>query len=553
MANYLGIEIGPDAVRGALLKTQLRKVQVARYIEVPIVHSVAIDPALAAMGAPDGAPAVAHQAPVDPVQAAIRELLVQLGPPRPSIIAALPGEEASIRRIELPAAAAKKIDELLPFEMEALVPFDAEQTMLDHQPIETAEGKLHVLVVAVPKDRIRQQLDHLTTLGADPQELAVGAAALDALPLVVPALATEGPHFVIHTGPKRTDVCVLRGGRCELARTISAGVADIADVSFAASAASAMAMPGVRFAGTAAERLVRELKQTLASWRMQGGGAPASFQVSGAGGADPRIAAWIGEVLGQPVQLLELPDATPSAQPDPQARARFALALALAARPLIKGKRVDLRKGEFVARRTTGWVRQHAPLLSACAASIVVAFLFSTYAQWSVLDARRALLEDELARVTRERLGEETRSPTRARTLLEGGGSRTDPLPRFTAYDALAAISAAIPADITHDVQRLHVDLGDDRSGGHFELSGVVSSIEDRDRIAQALGQVECFREVELGPLTQAPNERRSYRIEADIQCPGDAPPGGASKRRGGRSRSSSSGGSSARSTGGGE
>ncbi|MDQ3032914.1 MAG: hypothetical protein M3Y87_10890 [Myxococcota bacterium] len=214
------------------------------------------------------------------------------------------------------------------------------------------------------------------------------------------------------------------------------------------------------------------------------------------------------------------------------------LALALAARALGRGKRIDLRKGEFVARRTTGLVRQHAPLFATCAAAIVMAFFFSTYARWSVLDSRRESLEAQLGEVTRERLGEETHSPTRARTLLASGGTRNDPLPRFTAYDALSSISAAIPTDVTHDVQRLQINLGDDRSGGHFELAGIVGSIEDRDRIAQALGGVECFQEMELGPLTQAPNDRRLYRIEADIRCPGDEPP---ESTRGGRGRSRSS------------
>src|SRR5687767_13502219 len=155
MANYLGIEIGPDVVRGALIKTQLRKVQVARYLEVPIAAAAPLElaPMLEPTAAPpvDGAappaPPPAPLAPGDPVRAAIRELIRQCGTPVPSIIAAMPGEESSIRRIELPAAAAKKIDELLPFEMEALVPFDAEHTLLDHQPIETADGKVRVLVV----------------------------------------------------------------------------------------------------------------------------------------------------------------------------------------------------------------------------------------------------------------------------------------------------------------------------------------------------------------------------------------------------------------------
>ncbi len=540
MANYLGIEIAPDVVRGVLIKTALRKVQIARFLEVPILASVTPELAQTPFEG-EGTPA---PLPPDPTEVALRELVMRMGPPRPSILLSVPGEEASMRRIELPAAVAKKIDELLPIEMETLVPFDAEEALLDHQPIETAEGKLHILVAAIPKARVQKHLAQFDAWGVDPDELAVGAAALDGLTNIVPTLTTGGPHLVVHFGARRTDACVLARGHIELARTISAGITDVGDAGFASSGGF-----GSEFAGSAAERLARELRQTLAASRMQGI-EPTAVHVSGVGVHDPRVLQWVSEITGHGAQLLAVPDVMIPGQRgalvpsglEPEVRASYGLALALAARALGKTKRIDLRKGEFAPRRSSGFVRRHAALLGSCAAAIVCAFLFSTYAQWSVLESRRTMLEEQLAQVTRERLGEETRSPSRARTLLESGGTRNDPLPRFTAYDAIAAISAAIPEGITHDVQRLHVNIGDDRSGGHFELAGIVSSIEDRDRIAQALGGIECFRELDLGPLTQAPNDRRLYRVEADIRCPGDEGPEDGRRGRS-RSRSGSSGG----------
>lgn len=530
MASLLGIEIGEGAVRGALVRTGFRKVLIARYAEVPI-----LPPAELAMG--EDGQAIVHE---DPTRGAVQELMRLSSPPTPATIVALPGDEASIRRIDLPAAAIKKIDELLPIEMEAVVPFDPEVTMLDHQVIGVDGGLARVLVAAVPKERVRERLGVWQSLGLEPQELAVGAASLEGLARLVPVLAEPGPHVVLHLSARRTEVCILVNGRAELARTISIGATELAEASRAASSAYG----GGGRAAAAAERLGRELRQTLAAWRMQGGAVPAGLHLSGEGLHDGVAVAWVSEVLAQPAAILDLPDATPPSNLDVPTRARFAIALGLAARAMGKDKRIDLRKGEFVARRTTGLVRQHAGLFAACGAALVTSFLFSTYAQWSVLDNRRLALETELESVTRDRLGQATTSPTQARSLLESGGRRNDPLPRFTAYDAMAAISAAIPADIEHDVQRLHVDLGDDRSGGHFELAGVVSSIEEIDRISQALGDNPCFREIERGPVTQAHDSRRSYRIEADILCPGDeAPETGRRRGRGGASATKTGGG----------
>ena len=528
MASILGLEIGVNSVRAALVKTALRKVQVARYIEVPIVSLplAAPEPFMSVEPQPGAATTSGEMArpstpPSSPLHAAIREVLRQAGPPAPQIVLTMPGEELSIRRISLPMAAIRKLDELLPFEMEALIPFAQDDTLLDHQPIETADGQIHLLAVAAPKGKVRAELESWAALGIDPSEVAAGAAALDGLPMLVPTLATEGPHVVLHFGARRTDVCVLRKGRTELARTISAGVADLVDVEYAASTHGGST--------SGAMLLARELKQSLAGWRMQGGAEPEALWVAGEAGSDPRLLGWLSELLGKTATPLGLPEAVGA---DPESRARFALALGLAARTLGKGRRVDLRKGEFVKKRSMGAIRPLIPLLSACGAAIVLSFMFSVYARWSVADARRTMLEDELARVTRTTLGQETRSVTQARTLLETGRRGGDPLPHFTAYDALQSISEAIPTEVRHDVRRLSIELGDGRSEGHFELQGVVGTIEDRDRISQALGQVQCFRELSNGPVTQSGEDRRQYRIEGDIRCPGDEPPESESRRR---------------------
>lgn len=106
-------------------------------------------------------------------------------------------------------------------------------------------------------------------------------------------------------------------------------------------------------------------------------------------------------------------------------------------------------------------------------------------------------------------------------------------MPAFTAYDALVAVSGAVPEGVAHDLSRLSIDLGDARSGGHLEIQGTVGRVEDAERISQALGEVPCFRSLELGPATTTADGRRTYRIEADILCPGAAAAeGGRSRRR---------------------
>ena len=175
MANLIGIEIDAFSVRGAVVKTQFRRAQVMRYIEVPLASFE--DAALL-----DAAPAS------DGTSRAVKELLRQAGAGADTI-ASLSAADVSLRRIELPIAAAKKVDELLPFEVESLIPFEAEETLLDYQTIEGDASKLRMLVCAAPKDRITERLRVLDEDGLDPVSLIPSAPALAGLTAFIPALA----------------------------------------------------------------------------------------------------------------------------------------------------------------------------------------------------------------------------------------------------------------------------------------------------------------------------------------------------------------------------
>jgi general secretion pathway protein L len=550
MANLLGIDIGPTSVRGVLVKTQLRRFQLAQYLEVPLEAESAPLPDTeggpseaagvdAAPGAPTVGPAEATRS--TPLARALGELVRQAGGEAVDIIATLPGDLVSLRRVDLPKAAEKKIDELLPFELESVLPFEIGDTLLDHQPIEATATELHLLVSAAPKARIREELARLAESGADPVELVPAPAALAGLAAFVPTLASDGPHIVIVLGAHATDVCVLRKGKAELARTLSVGRAQLTRPDgFGSPGAMPFAGTGGRIETEGAVRFGRELKQTLMAHRMQGGAEPESIAVGG-DVEIPGLFEFLSEHLGRSVVPIAMPEVVstarqPVASPEPAARLHFATALGAVGHTLGRGKHLDFRKGEFVKKRDLGVLRDLGPLFAIGGAAVACAFFFSIYARWSVLDGRRELLEAELSRVTAASLGEETRDPARARALLETGRRSSDPMPAFTAYDAMVAVSGAVPEGVAHDLSRLSIDLGDARSGGHLEIQGTVGRVEDAERISQALGEVPCFRSLELGPATTTADGRRTYRIEADILCPGatGAESGRSRRRRGG-------------------
>ena len=100
MARFLGIDIGDNALRGVLVRSALRKLEVERYVEIPLT---------AAPDSPGRLPELAE---------AGRNLLRALASAPDAIVGGVAGEETSLRVLELPAAARKRIAEVLPFELE---------------------------------------------------------------------------------------------------------------------------------------------------------------------------------------------------------------------------------------------------------------------------------------------------------------------------------------------------------------------------------------------------------------------------------------------------
>jgi Tfp pilus assembly PilM family ATPase len=499
MPRILGLDIADDSVRGAVVRLALRRIEVERYAEAPIT------------------PADDPEGKAEALAEAMRQLMTDLDRTVDGAVVALSGEEASLRRIDVPAAAVKRLKQVLPFELESLLPFELDEALIDYQPISKGFGQVAVLATAVPKTRIVQRLAELSPSSVEVMEMAVGAAALDGLVHVVPALGSGGPHFLVHVDRRSTDIAILENGRCVLARTVSSGLDDLER-------------------GLRAE-LDSGMRRTLAGYRSQGGSEPVSFFLSGLGPEVPACVAELEAILGLPVTTLTLP--TPPIVP-PEWAPRFARALALAARMAGKEKRINLRQGEFAPTRTIGGIRKHVRLLGIGAAAVLAAFLFSVTARHSVLSAEHDVLVERLASTSKELLGEEVRTAAEARALLNRQRTAPDPLPRFDAFDALDAVSRSIPAEITHTTRRLLIEIDDESHDGRFEIEGQVGSIAERDTIAGKLEEQGCFQESERGPTRPGPgNEGTMYRLEAKLICTGDgaAPAAGQGSPR--RSRES--------------
>jgi general secretion pathway protein L len=164
-------------------------------------------------------------------------------------------------------------------------------------------------------------------------------------------------------------------------------------------------------------------------------------------------------------------------------------------------------------------------MATVCAVMVVVCAMFAIKAEQSVLVDDQSALKAQLEEVTKEVLGEATSDPALVRARVENP-KRLDPIPRFDAFDALAAISGSIPAELKHEVKRMRIDAAEDKRQGRVELQGSISSLGDRDAIVSQLEAHGCFRQIELGRTNPIPGQDLiNFQLEAVVQCPGEVPP----------------------------
>ncbi len=476
MARLVGIDIERSRVRAVLLTTRYRAVTIERMLEMEVASPEDLPRALQACVLP----------------------LVEHGE---AIAVGIQGDATFIHRINLPLTALKRIEEVLPFELEAQVPVDLDELAWNYRLLKRrrAEDPLIALAGAASIESVRARISLVVSaLGREPERIGCGPLPLANLSLLESELAVEGPIGIVDLGGSRTELVLLSGGEPAFARTLSRGVDGLP--------ASAPALDA-------------ELRQTLHAWTTKGGAPVTALYLVGAGAYAPGAEIHLSGELGIPTRVLGAlsqakvePDQAPFL---PQFAKAIGLAMGLGGRP----RGLDLRRGALAFQRGYGFVKDKAPLLTGLGAAIFISFLFSTAVELRVLGADREVLGAALASVTKDVLGEETSDPAQVTELLEkgGAGDKGDPMPHMDAFDVLVELSKAIPPAVTHDIQEF------DMARGHVKINGIVGSTEDAQLVASALGTRACFSDVKIGKITQQVNsERQKYILDFDVKCPED-------------------------------
>jgi len=478
MSRILGIDIGKAVIRVAVLRASYRKITLEALAETPVVGTE-LDAIRSAVGnhKPDG------------------------------IAIAISGEKTYYRTVDLPAAAIKEIDNVLPFELEAQLPFEMTEAVFDYRIDKRPVGSETIPIFAAiartgdVKERIHVVKE---ALGLEPERVGTGALPLSNLISIMPDIErpfgkeapvgdTIAPVAILDLGETTSDVVILRDGEPVFARTLSRGT---------------QGLPG------SAPAISRELRQTFAAWRASGGPLLAGMYLVGGGSVAQGAEAYLSTELNISILPLPRPNLEGVTPEQESMLPRFAKAIGLAMGLVGKARGLNLRKGALEAARSYPFLREKIPLLVGLGSVIVLSFAFNLMAEHSSLSAERELLLSQVETATGEVFGEEIKDVEKARELLDKRASADDdPLPHADAFDVLVKFSEAVPKEIVHDV--IEFDL----NRGHVTLQGTVPSIPDAQAIADKMKEYKCFKDVKISRTAQFTGNKQKYVLEFDVKC----------------------------------
>jgi type II secretory pathway component PulL len=488
--RILALDIEDAEVKAALLETTFRDYRIAGLFHAPLTV--------------DGG-AIPDQ---------VRRFLERHQLVGDTVVSTLPGKLVSHRVFFLPFRDRKRLNQTVPFELEAQVPFGLDDVIVDYQVIHRDRSGTTVLAALVQKEDLEAHLAALKSAGIDPK--VVDFAPLSSLnALRVLAKDLPGTFAFIDFGASTADVLLYRNQALVGLRTVSLsrGVAATNGTGGADNGQGLAAAEGVTSGAhgdAVAAALAVELRWTL----MVINGAPLDEQlpcyVAGAPAWLDTIAPALERDVGLAVRRLDVlvlrsvPPETRAALPSCTAP------LGVALREVAPGNTVGLnfRRGEFTYHRGQQEVRRalgRAGVLAGVLFVLAVANMFVSYqlqlARLGAIDSQiqkvfQATLPDERAVDEKVQLQAEIDKTLQKLQLLGGIVS----LSGVAAIDVMRGISASLPDRVKIDVEEYSFDPDAVR------IRGRTDSFELVDTVKQHLVTLPYFTEVQVKDVKSAPD-----------------------------------------------
>jgi len=386
--------------------------------------------------------------------AALRDLASRLDFSHVHHVAASLDGPVFLRNLEFPFTDLKKVDPLVPYELDDQIPGDVEDMVVATQSTVLAD-KTEVLAAAAAKTDIASQLQAFSQAGIDVYRLVHPAAC--AVPL---AGSEKGCTLVVDIGAGATHLALVADGRLRSARTWAEGMESVVSALAAYSSQDASAVrqwlassghiqpPAAGEEGfeevirSAVGRAFEEWRRFILQAQARHGETVTRLVLAGGGARLAGLASAAASFFGVPVQTAQIPGDVP----DPKRAVAAAHAL-LCLHPEI----LNFRRGEFAYGSKDSVIRKKALAIAwGLGMFFLMTSVSSLFTLWRLEKEERAALQ-RLGDISAEVLGKTTYSPASVRKQikqrLQKGLSTVsgEQLPAMSAWTVMSLISQNLP------------------------------------------------------------------------------------------------------------
>lgn len=520
--RILGLDLGSFALKAVEMRQTIRELEVVQLRTLPL---------------DDPSPSLPHE---------IAEFLQLHDLPTSGAVVALAGDRVSTRRLSFPFRDRRKIGPAVPFELEAQVPFELDDFVVDWQVVDEGKDETSVAATLAPRNEVVLLLELLHEAG-----LQVRIAEAEGLVLANLAGAYElpGTRLLADIGHRKTTLCLSVDGRGVAARTLPTGgraltQAVAKDRGLGDLEAERSKIEQGIFGGggrdecptavAVIDKLAREMLRTLGSAEefldpTDEEIEPPQIVLMGGSARLHDLDRYLGERTG--VQTIKLPlpkgdmGSALLAGGDPVV---FGPATALALRGSAQAvSRMNFRKDELAPRvDVSGLMREFRP--TALLAGIALLLGSAALATSAGLEGRRADQAESQARALYTEVFPGSAPPANPVTALQDALRRAEKESEtlgvfggsLSALDILTELSRRVPPNLGVVFEELSIDRQVIQVKGHLPQFGSVDTLE------KSLRQNPLFREITVGDIT-GDTRRGGTTFSVRISLAAPASPGG--------------------------
>ena len=214
MAVAVGLDIGSEAVRAAVVESGKSTPVLRRFAEIPL---------------PPGVVSAGEVSDAGAVGEAITALWKRHRLPRKNVIIGIANQRVIVRQVDVAHLEESELVDALPYQVQDAIPIPVEDAVLDYVPLEeftTPEGDLmlSILVIAAQRDMVDGLVEIAAGAGLD-----VASIDLQAFGLVRAAFGTDlllggtGPQALLDIGGSMSQIVVVREGITRFVRILPLG------------------------------------------------------------------------------------------------------------------------------------------------------------------------------------------------------------------------------------------------------------------------------------------------------------------------------------------